>query len=388
MQELREDRQIALIDVLEGVSPDYAVVAAKPGGNLAALDALLSAHHGMSRHELAQRFEGRLQEFPAALSMLAAKFDLLDEKLGSLFPIVQRSGDRVQQIEDLLDAKSDSLFPVAQRLSDRIQQIENRLASFDARIDGLSRSLDDASAEVARVRAAVVEFGGRIARAEAFVDYVSQRKLLERMFFRLDRRPIKPLRRLLFDASGQPRPLFRGVVLHKNGAPRRAFARWLRSETHRPLSIPELSETGAAALDELRSSTSNAKLEDVVSLGQMSDGPWSACFVLAIVSSDKAALDRSIQSVLRQTDPTWELLLVSEKSNAELARAWLDIDWRIRHIESDVSDLPSIAKFATNGFLVCLRQGDTIDDDYILFLIKRTKELSSDFSCIRPSLFR
>jgi GT2 family glycosyltransferase/glycosyltransferase involved in cell wall biosynthesis len=141
------------------------------------------------------------------------------------------------------------------------------------------------------------------------------------------------------------------------------------------LTIPELNDKTAEALDHLRPSTSNARLENIVSLGQMSDGPLSVCFVLPILSDDKASLDRTIQSVLRQTDPTWELLLVSGKRHAEFARDWLDVDWRIRYIESDVSDLPSVAKLATNGFLLNLRQGDALDDDYILIFLRRLKEM-------------
>ena len=69
----------------------------------------------------------------------------------------------------------------------------------------------------------------KLARAESVIDYVTQRKLLERLFFRYDGRPVKPLRRLLFHTSGKPRRLFRRLVLHKDATPRKAFARWMQN---------------------------------------------------------------------------------------------------------------------------------------------------------------
>jgi hypothetical protein len=66
------------------------------------------------------------------------------------------------------------------------------------------------------------------------LDCVTQRKLVERMLFRPDGRPVKPLRRLLFHTSGKPRRLFRYVVLHKDGTPRKAFARSVQNQTCLP----------------------------------------------------------------------------------------------------------------------------------------------------------
>lgn len=79
----------------------------------------------------------------------------------------------------------------------------------------------------------VMTLSGKLARAESFINYVTQRKLLERMFFRPDGRPVKPLRRLLFHTSGKPRRLFRHLVLHKDSTPRKAFARWMQNQTCR-----------------------------------------------------------------------------------------------------------------------------------------------------------
>jgi FkbM family methyltransferase len=76
----------------------------------------------------------------------------------------------------------------------------------------------------------VTMLSAKLARAESFIDYVTQRKLLARMFFRYDGRPVRPLRRLLFHTSGKPRGLFRHLVLHKDATPRKAFARWVPNQ--------------------------------------------------------------------------------------------------------------------------------------------------------------
>ena len=62
------------------------------------------------------------------------------------------------------------------------------------------------------------------------------RNLFERIFFRPDGRPVKPLRRLLFHTSGAPRRFLRALVLHKNGTPRSAFAQWMGSGEYLGLS--------------------------------------------------------------------------------------------------------------------------------------------------------
>jgi hypothetical protein len=79
--------------------------------------------------------------------------------------------------------------------------------------------------------AEVTALTGKLARAESVIDYVTQRTLVEGIFFRPDGRPVKPLRRLLFHTSGKTRWLFRRVVLHKDGTPRQAFARWMQNQT-------------------------------------------------------------------------------------------------------------------------------------------------------------
>jgi FkbM family methyltransferase len=98
----------------------------------------------------------------------------------------------------------------------------------------------------------VTTLSEKLARAESVIDYVTQQKLIERMFFRPDGRPAKPLRRLLFHTSGKPRRLFRRVVLHKDATPRQAFARWMRNESYFANTMTQQAARLAAERDALR----------------------------------------------------------------------------------------------------------------------------------------
>ena len=93
-----------------------------------------------------------------------------------------------------------------------------------AELTGVAAAANERTARAER-RAAEAEEQRQEAvnAAAAGAQYLRQRSTLEKLLFRIDGRPIKPLRRMLFHNSGGPRKFFRIVVLHKNGQPRRAF---------------------------------------------------------------------------------------------------------------------------------------------------------------------
>jgi O-antigen chain-terminating methyltransferase len=60
---LAGDAPVSLIDVLAGVSPDYAIVARKPGGNDSPeLDELMARQVGFTLNQMAERYDARLRE--------------------------------------------------------------------------------------------------------------------------------------------------------------------------------------------------------------------------------------------------------------------------------------------------------------------------------------
>ena len=117
-------------------------------------------------------------------------------------------------------------------------------------------------------------------------------------------------------------------------------------------------------------SPSNDLLEPVLELGQMRQSVTTVCFVLAIDGRDAARLDRTLQSVLRQTDPGWEVLLCCGDEHAVLVAPWLDIDWRIRRFVrgtpvTEAHDLRSASVQSTTQFVGLLSVGDILDDDLV-----------------------
>lgn len=111
-------------------------------------------------------------------------------------------------------------------------------------------------------------------------------------------------------------------------------------------------------------------LEPVIELGQMRQSSTSVCFVVPIRESDRASLERTVQSVLRQTDPAWELILSAPSHLQALAEEWLDVDWRIRRLDNmaegdEIQCLLQAAIQATAQFVGLLSQGDIVDDDLL-----------------------
>ncbi|MDB5815363.1 MAG: bifunctional 3-demethylubiquinone-9 3-methyltransferase/2-octaprenyl-6-hydroxy phenol methylase [Rhodocyclales bacterium] len=111
-------------------------------------------------------------------------------------------------------------------------------------------------------------------------------------------------------------------------------------------------------------------LEHVVDLNQMRQSAVSVCFIVPIQRRDTAALERTVQSVLRQTDPDWELLLCSDEDSADELGRWLEIDWRVRRFTSpkpldEARFLKQAAIQATTSFIGLLSQGDVADDDLV-----------------------
>lgn len=127
-------------------------------------------------------------------------------------------------------------------------------------------------------------------------------------------------------------------------------------------------------LEPLDRTSSGEHLEPVVEMSQMHRSPVSVCFVVALSEADPSALERTLQSVLRQTDSSWELLFGCSAGNAGEAARWLEIDWRVRRFEftaaglGDAGLLKSSAMYATTAFVGLLREGEVADDDAVMTL--------------------
>ncbi len=116
--ELRSASSVSLIQVLNGVSPDYSVVAQKaaPADVLAQFDAPFSATFGISLESLAQRYDAH------ADSQIANVKQLLAESEGRLANTIQHGSEGLALVEQrLLDTEA------------RIAQLDARATEAEAR---------------------------------------------------------------------------------------------------------------------------------------------------------------------------------------------------------------------------------------------------------------
>jgi O-antigen chain-terminating methyltransferase len=121
---LAPDRAVTLIDVLAGVSPDYAVVAQKAGATSPALDDLLGAKHGVTLNELAERWEDQLQ---AALREMQVATGLAREGMVQLT-------QRMDAFERAHAVKAALETPAADRMFELQEQLRAVHASTSWRI--------------------------------------------------------------------------------------------------------------------------------------------------------------------------------------------------------------------------------------------------------------
>jgi O-antigen chain-terminating methyltransferase len=113
------DRPATLIDVLAGVSPDYAIVAQKPGASSPALDALLATKHGVNLNELAERWERQLQDRlremqvssgmgREAIAGLSFRIEALERARGAQGGVERGAAQKVFELQDQLRAMQAS----------------------------------------------------------------------------------------------------------------------------------------------------------------------------------------------------------------------------------------------------------------------------------------
>lgn len=123
---LRGDTPIALINVLDGVSPDYAVVAQKDGeaAVLAPFETAFDAGYGLALGQLAQRFEQRLEGRDDALRAALAQLEqhTIDSKLR--LAGAESGLEGVTRLSQANAARSEELAHALAELSNRVHATE------------------------------------------------------------------------------------------------------------------------------------------------------------------------------------------------------------------------------------------------------------------------
>lgn len=138
-----------------------------------------------------------------------------------------------------------------------------------------------------------------------------------------------------------------------------------------PRPKPSVLEAFSAATDK-----QDERLKEVTRLAQAQVGTTSVAFVVFLQGHDPEQIERTFQSVFRQTDPSWELLLCASNDPQGIVEAWLDRDWRIRRITPQQHEVVALLRSAvssTSTFIGLLSPGDVVDDD----LVKKIGQVAS-----------
>jgi O-antigen chain-terminating methyltransferase len=129
---LRNGGQAGLLDVLSGVSPDYALVAQKPGpaDMISALAPAFARDTGLTLETLSRRFEDQMEQRSVAGAMSALRNELADHLA------LQRENQR------RFDEQTELL---QQRMDEQFEQIQAIYASTSWRITKPLRTIGDVS---------------------------------------------------------------------------------------------------------------------------------------------------------------------------------------------------------------------------------------------------
>jgi O-antigen chain-terminating methyltransferase len=144
--QLHQDGPIGLLTVLEGVSPDYAVVAQQGAAAevLAPFDAPFAADYGVTLGQLAGRYEGQLQQQHDAIHQLlqrhAGELHALHLAAGAASDGLQKAAHRAGTLEASLADSDAQLRQQQAELANRLDQLDLRNAQLQQRIVDMHHS--------------------------------------------------------------------------------------------------------------------------------------------------------------------------------------------------------------------------------------------------------
>ena len=144
--------EITLMDVLGGVSPDYSVVAQKAAASevMAKFDASFTARHGIELHEIAGRFDQKIDQRMSALderlTRAESQYAAIDDKLDRVGTLQDRLIDTTAQLAGLqtellhAEAKIKHTDALTREQRHRAEAAEAKLQSLQMRVDELGQS--------------------------------------------------------------------------------------------------------------------------------------------------------------------------------------------------------------------------------------------------------
>ena len=137
--DLHGSTAVRLIDVLNGVSPDYAVVGQKQPtlGFPLGEDEPFCAEYGLSLGTLAQRYDAHLS------AQMDDRLDRSERRTAQVEHRLGLSEFRTAQVEDRLARTEARIEQVASQSESRTVQVEERLVRAEVRIEQAERQLYD-----------------------------------------------------------------------------------------------------------------------------------------------------------------------------------------------------------------------------------------------------
>jgi len=190
------DRPATLIDVLAGVSPDYAIVAQKPGPTSPALDAAFATKHGVNLNDLAERWERGAQDRMRELQVSAG---MAREGMISL-------ALRVEKLERAHATQNALELPASEKVMVLQEQLRAMQASTSWRV---TEPLRRAGEQAKQLRA---KGARRIARGAARAVLIEMPRAVNRVL--LERAP-----RLRSAITATARALGLGFILRRMAPP-------------------------------------------------------------------------------------------------------------------------------------------------------------------------
>nr|GFB24096.1 hypothetical protein [Tanacetum cinerariifolium] len=194
---------VSLFQVLEGASPDYAIVAQKAGEMvMEKFDGAFAAHHGIALNELATRYEDglntRLTQLDETTSSLTAgleksrvDFELIRldvDTTRSAFAAARLDADSVKLDVDLIKLDVDA---VTDDLSRELKHLAGLLVEAKQAITAVSFNNDQAVAYATALERRVSELEIRADLAEAALRGLQEKRTLS--FKAIIRRAVRPL---------------------------------------------------------------------------------------------------------------------------------------------------------------------------------------------------
>jgi len=154
---LYNDPQLGLINVLEGPSPDYSVVAQKAAAPdaMAALDPAFGADYGIALAPLAQRYEQQQADERAlvhrALQRIDARVDEARSEAATAAAALreqaaqlgQQQAQHIQQAQLAQLIQQEQQTQLMQQAQQRLEQLEQRLQAAEARAEQMGQRVVD-----------------------------------------------------------------------------------------------------------------------------------------------------------------------------------------------------------------------------------------------------